>query len=94
MLKAFRQQLESAHVEPMMNNEDEEDTEEDQVLDNQNDENDFEVQELEHLTTFCNCLSCFAHTLQLVVKRFSDDQSFCDLLTRVQKLVKRVNKSS
>ena len=39
-------------------------------------------------------LSCFAHTLQLVVNRFSDDSSFALTTEKLNALVRRVNKSS
>ena len=39
-------------------------------------------------------LSCFAHTLQLVVLNFSEDESLKRILKRAFALVKKVNKSS
>ena len=39
-------------------------------------------------------LSCFAHTLQLVVHKFDEDKTFRKLLNRTFSLVKKVNRSS
>lgn len=57
---------------------------------------DFEYSELEHNLAFkvyCKRLSCFAHTLQLVMTRFNKC-AFQPFLSKLHKLVKRVNKSS
>lgn len=66
-------------------------------LDEQNYDDDFDMREKEHdltFQTFGKRLSCFAHTLQLVVNKFSEDRSFASVLKRVSTLVKKVNKSS
>ena len=55
-----------------------------------------ESREFEHEIAFqfyFKCLSCFAHTLQLVVLKFSEDESLKRILKRAFSLVKKVNKS-
>ena len=69
--------------------EEEEEEEEEEV-------EDFEYRELEHdlaFKVYCKRLSCFAHTLQLVMTRFNK-HAFQPFLRKVHKLVKQVNKSS
>lgn len=39
-------------------------------------------------------MSCFAHSLQLVINKYNDVGSYTRLLTTTHKLVKKVNKSS
>ena len=52
-----------------------------------------ERKELDHDVTFLsfNHLSCFAHFLQLVVRKFDGVSSYRALLQRVYSLLKRVN---
>lgn len=56
---------------------------------------DFEERERNHEPAFsnCECVSCFAHTLQLVVQKFHTVKSFKKVLSSTYKLVKKVNKS-
>ena len=88
MLKAFQQEL---HVQ------DSEDENEELPPDDEDYEEDFETREQDHdltFKTFGKRLSCFAHTLQLVVNKFSHDSSFASTMKKVNGLVKKVNKSS
>ena len=39
-------------------------------------------------------VSCFAHTLQLVVRKFDEESSLKDLLKRARRLVRRFNTST
>ena len=56
---------------------------------------DFERKELDHEVIFLfNRLSCFAHHLQLVVRKFDGVSSYRALLQRVHSLLKRVNMST
>ena len=88
MVKAFKLALESDTV--CEEGEVEEMEEEDILVD----ENiDFEEREFDHDITFkCYC-KCFAHTLQLVMHKFNQDQ-FKPLLTKVHSLVSKINRSS
>jgi len=56
---------------------------------------EFEQQELEHDVAFClrKRLSCFNHTLQLVVRKFDTVQSQMRALQAAHRLVKRFSKS-
>lgn len=56
----------------------------------------FEQNEADHTTLFPNMprLSCFAHTLQLVVLKFNTDKSVHRVMQCAYKLVSKVNKSS
>jgi len=57
---------------------------------------EFEDQELNHdlvFTTSYKCVSCFIHTLQLVVKIFEINPSFKSSLQAAYSIVKKVNKS-
>ena len=71
----------------------EEEEEEDEIVD----ENiDFEEKEFDHDITFkfyCKRVGCFAHTLQLVMQKFNQDQ-FKPLLKKVHSLVAKINRSS
>ena len=46
------------------------------------------------ITCIIKWLSCFAHTLQLVVSKFNDVWSFSRVLASAHALVNKVNKSS
>ena len=89
MIKAFREQLQDI--------ESEESETDDGDLDEESDEPDFADKELDHEITFkfyIKRISCFTHTLQLVVQKFSEAKSFSETLKRMRTLVKKVNKSS
>ena len=63
----------------------------------QKDVEDFERKELEHNIVFGTSfqrVSCFSHTLQLVVCKFNEIGSVQRVLKKVQKLVSKVNKST
>lgn len=57
---------------------------------------EFDDLELDHAITFSSFkrVSCFAHTLQLVVRQFDGIATFKDLLKRTHHLVSKVNKST
>ena len=58
---------------------------------------DFETKEIDHditFSAFISRLSCFSHTLQLVVRRFDEVSSYRSVLKRVRALIKRVNMST
>lgn len=73
----------------------------DNLLDNDSAHNarkdirDFRMKESEHEQAFLGFrrLSCFAHTLQLVVVKFDEVTSFKQLLKKTHKLVSKVNRS-
>ena len=91
MVKAFRQEVEDTLCED--DTTDESDQESDDVCADE----DFETRERNHDRTFqffCKRLSCFAHTLQLVVHKFSENRILCETMKRVQAVVKKVNRSS
>lgn len=57
----------------------------------------FETKEIDHditFSTFISRLSCFSHSLQLVVRRFDEVSSSRSVLKRVHALIKRVNMST
>ena len=63
----------------------------------QEDHDNFTTQEIEHevaFTGFIKRISCFSHTLQLIVHKFNKVESFKKVLANVHALVKKVNKSS
>ena len=67
MVKAFQQQRERTDLEAESEDEEEEIEE---LLEGDESYEDFEERELDHdvlFKSFCKHLSCFAHTLQLVV---------------------------
>ena len=58
---------------------------------------DFEGREVDHelvLGTVFKRVSCFTHTLQLVVNIFQQCKSFKNLLTSAHSVVRKVNKST
>ena len=57
---------------------------------------DFEVQEMEHEVLFSHYhrLSCFAHTLQLVVAHFDKSKTIHNVIKKAKKLVSKVNMST
>ena len=88
MVKAFKLALESACEEGEVE-------EEDEVVD-ELEKIDFEEREIYHDISFkcyCKCVGCFAHTLQLVMQKFNQDQ-FKPLLKKVHSLVAKINRSS
>ena len=91
MLKAFQQQLEDTDTGET---DDEEEEIEELSQGDESYEEDFEDREIDHDLTFksfCKRLSCFAHTLQLVVNKFSDDDSVAATMKRAHTFVKKVN---
>lgn len=54
---------------------------------------DYDTLELDHAMSFStlNRVSCFAHTLQLVVSKFSEGTTFGEVLGRAHSLVRKVN---
>ena len=56
---------------------------------------DFEEREVDHQIAFTglNRVSCFAHTLQLVVQKFDELPEFKSLLKRAHSLVSKFNTS-
>ena len=88
MIKAFRQPIDSGE-ESEDDTEDEEEKFEDY-------EKDFDDKEIEHEITFkffAKRISCFAHTIQLIVQRFNEDVTYKEILQRTYSLVKKVNMS-
>ena len=58
---------------------------------------DFETKEIDHditFSAFISRLSCFSHSLQLVVRRFDEVSSYRSVLKRVRALIRRVNMST
>lgn len=93
MVKVFRQEVKFADGGDSSGESDDEND----ALELGGDEEDFEMRELNHelyFHSFCKRLSCFAHSLQLVVQKFMEDRALCAIVKRVQALVKKVNKSS
>ena len=91
VVKAFKLALESDTVgeEGDVDKMEEEDIHVDENI-------DFEEREIDHDITFkcyCKRIGCFAHTLQLVMHKFNQDQ-FKPLLTKVHSLVSKINRSS
>ena len=89
MVKAFQQTVVVSDEEE----EEEADTREEEIIE---EDSDFMQKELDHEVTFafyCKRLSCFSHTLQLVMLKFNE-HSFKPLLKKVHALVSKVNKSS
>ena len=91
MVKVFKLALESDTVS------EEGEVEEMEEEDIHVDENiEFEEREIDHNITFkcyCKRIGCFAHTLQLVMHKFNQDQ-FKPLSTKVHSLVSKINRSS
>ena len=57
---------------------------------------DFDDKEIEHNVAFCQFsrMSCFAHTLQLVIRRFDGIRCIQHVLGKAHTLVSKVNKST
>ena len=92
MLAAFRTQLSEDDDES-----DVEDSDSDAALqDIDMLEIDFEEQEIEHELAFQSLkrISCFAHTLQLVVQKFDQVTEFKALIKRAHQVVRKVNCST
>ena len=88
MLKAFRQSLDIS--------EENEDEEEDEI-DFEKFEQDFDNKEVNHDVSFeffAKHISCFAHTIQLIVQKFNDDTTYKETLKKAYSLVKKINKST
>ena len=63
----------------------------------EDEQNDFDTQEIDHevaFTTYIKRVSCFAHTLQLVVHKFNEVKSLARVLRNAHALIKKFNKSS
>ena len=96
MVKAFRQHFEEDDKDDD-GEEDDGSVKEVEPEASVQDEENFEDREMDHDITFkfyCKRLSCFAHTLQLVVNKFSEERSFQKIMKRASALVRKVNKSS
>ena len=96
MVKAFRQHFEEDD-EDDDGEEDDGSVKEVEPEASVQDEENFEDREMDHDITFkfyCKRLSCFSHTLQLVVNKFSEERSFQKIMKRASALVRKVNKSS
>lgn len=57
---------------------------------------DFDDKEIEHNVAFCQFshMSCFAHTLQLVIRHFDGIRCVQRVLGKAHTLVSKVNKST
>ena len=100
MVAAFRRRVDVGEGESSADDHEEEEEEEQEDGDDEGlvevEVDDFE-KELDHEVTFLslfNRLSCFAHLLQLVVRKFDGVSSYKALLQRVHSLLKRVNMST
>lgn len=99
MVAAFRNLVEKKDD---TEEEDDQHEEEDEEGDNYKDEldeevDDFETKEIDHditFSVFISRLSCFSHSLQLVVRRFDEVSSYRSVLKRVRALIRRVNMST
>ena len=99
MVAVFRQRVEVGGESDRGESEEVEEEQEDSEDEDQaeNEEEDFETKELDREGTFMsfiNRLACFAHVLQLVVRKFDEISSYRALLQRVRALTKRVNMST
>lgn len=99
MLKAFRLHFEEDEDGDSVYEVEDDDNEKEEVEPEASvqDEEDFEDKETDHDIAFkfyCKCLSCFSHTLQLVVNKVSEERSFQKIMKRASALVRKVNKSS
>ena len=95
MVKAFRQ-IACTEEEDSAEEEEIDETITDTPVEHLEEEEDFEDNEFNHDLAFqlyCKRLSCFAHTLQLVMHKFNE-HSFKPFFKKIHTLVKRVNKSS
>lgn len=100
MVAAFRRRVEVVEGESGADEHEEEEEEEQEDDDDGGlvdiEVDDFERKELDHEVTFLsfNRLSCFAHLLQLVVRKFDGVSSYKALLQRVHSLLKCANMST
>ncbi len=74
----------------------EDDNEEDMASDIEVDEDEYDSLEGDHALAFSSYMrvSCFAHGLQLVVRKFDTTAPFNDCLKKIHNLVSRVNQST
>lgn len=87
----FQQQTDDEEKETGQNKDESEiETEDDDEESNEESEDIYGLEEDFHLHRF----PCIAHTLQLVLKELSKSQSYCNLITKVRRLVKFVKVSS
>lgn len=91
MTKAFKMKV--GHDDDDDDDNSEEDQEEERLEDDEIMQ--FEVQELDHMSAFSNLhrISCFAHTLQLVVNKLSECSTFKPVLDRAHAFIRKVNSS-
>ena len=96
MLAAFRPQMSDTGSDDDDDDEAEEASEDGSVPDVLSQEIDFEEHELDHEVAFLTLkrVSCFAHTLQLVIQKFDDVSTFKALLKRAHNLVRKFNTST
>ena len=76
--------------------EDDESDNDEEEEDEDDDESDFDINERDHEVTFAlfKRVSCFAHTLQLVVNKFDEAVTFKDAIKCSHRLVSKVNTST
>ena len=94
MIASFRNHFQSEDSKESENS-DGEDESKDQDVDAEAEE--FETNEIDHEIIFgpvFKRLSCFSHTLQLVIHRISEVKSFKKVLGAAHQVVKKVNKST
>ena len=86
-----------SHTAVTSGDEDEDDSDaEEEALGDEDDESDFDVKETDHETMFSSFkrISCFAHTLQLVVLQFDRATIFKDAISCSHRIVSKVNSST
>ena len=92
MLAAFRPEMSDSGDDDDDSSVDEDET----IPDVPAQEMDFEEHEFDHEMSFVALkrVSCFAHTLQLVVHKFDEESSFRALLKRAHSIVRKFNTST
>ena len=85
-----------SHTAVTSGDEDEDDSDAEEALGDKDDETDFDVKETDHEITFSSFkrVSCFAHTLQLVVLQFDRATIFKDAISCSHRIVSKVNSST
>ena len=86
-----------SHTAVSSGDEDEDDSDaEEEALGDEDDESDFDVKETDHEIMFSSFkrVSCFAHTLQLVVLQFDRATIFKDAISCSHRIVSKVNSST
>ena len=99
MVAAFKENLEEDDDTDVGGDESDNDADDDEMYIEEipsNEENDFLDCEESHAEEFIcyNRISCFSHTLQLVVNKFSDCDSFKQLMKHAHVLVRKFNLST